>query len=67
MYHGEQEPFIGRKKWICTSLLPANMSQDCKKLRSKSGAKIVNATFTIASYLHSFFWYANVAFAIFAP
>ena len=38
-----------------------------KKLRSKSGAKIVNATFTIASYLYSFFWYANVAFAIFAP
>ena len=29
------------------------MSQNCKKLGSKSGAKIVNATFTMASsYLH---------------
>ena len=31
------------------------MSQNCRKRRSKSGAKIVNATFTrIASYLHPF-------------
>ena len=28
------------------------MSQNCRKQRGKSGAKIVNATFTIASYLH---------------
>ena len=33
------------KKWICTNLPFANISQLLKKLRSKCWAKMVNATF----------------------
>jgi len=33
------------KKWICTNLLFANISQLLKKLRSKYWTKMVNATF----------------------
>ena len=38
-----QDTTADEKKWICTNLSLANMSQKCKT-RSKYGAKMINTT-----------------------
>ena len=47
-------------------LFPRKYVANLQKLTSKSGAKMVNATFA-QLFTPPVFWYANVAFTIFAP
>ena len=54
------------KKWICTNLPLANMSQKMQKRRKKSGAKMINGTFAYQNHriVNN---EANVECAIFSP
>ena len=52
------------RKWICRSLLLANMSKNYGNLRG-IGEKMANSTFA-SLFTILWFWYANVTFIIFA-